>query len=262
MQKVAFSACALLMLLGLAADAATVEEAAVKAHNDARRADAKAAGATNLYELVWDPALAKDAQNWAEKCAFEHSHPAGEGQNLYYRSPRHHPDDYYINLAVQKWMAEKQDDTSGHFDCCASGSNHHSCCHYTQVVSARSRKVGCHVAHCDHLTRDGNTITTNSPAYVVCNYEPAGNHFSHGSHAAYLTGQLCSACDTGDKCNDGLCVTSTETVWTKQISIGDKGEVISGSLSCSDFHFTHPVQFPLQVRLLFSPLGQQGFYCL
>ncbi|XP_076441151.1 peptidase inhibitor 15-A-like [Babylonia areolata] len=162
----------LLVCLGLflsQGNALTVQQASLTYHNDARRAEAKAENAANIYELVWDNDLATGAQAWADKCNFEHQHIHGEGENLYYRAPRHHPDSDYIKLAVDDWMSEKSYNTDGSFDCCYHGQ--HDCCHYTQVVAARTMKVGCAVGHCDVMKRAGHVISHNA-AFVVCDYSP------------------------------------------------------------------------------------------
>lgn len=196
-------AVAMLALMAGQGLAATVEEATITGHNTIRRTEAKTESASNLYELVWDLQLARGAQAWAEKCEFNHQHISGEGENLYYASPKTHPDDYYIERALASWMREKALN-NGSFDCCFHGGG---CCHYTQVVAARSRSVGCGVATCAELHQTGRVISHNA-AYVVCDYSPMGNLHTPTSHAAYAHGAPCSACDAGDTCNDGLCVNS------------------------------------------------------
>jgi len=182
----------------------TVRQATVDGHNDIRRQEAKGEHGSNLYELVWDSDLAHTAQTWANKCNFEHQHIHGQGENIYYAAPYHHDDAYYIHRALTSWMREKSQNSDGSFDCCHSS---YTCCHYTQIVASRTKKIGCAVAHCNELHRSGHVISHNA-AYVVCDYSPMGNVAVNGHYAAYSKGQPCSACAHGDTCNDGLCVAS------------------------------------------------------
>jgi len=186
----------------------SVQQAAVDQHNQIRRTEAKANHATNLYELVWDADLARTATNWAKQCKFEHQDSHAFGENLYYTYPRRHADDYYVQRALRSWYTGEKTDNGDHsFDCCYHG--HYSCCHYSQVVASRTRKVGCSVAHCDTISRDGHPISrAHDVAFVVCDYSPPGNIAHNGHHEAYETGTLCSGCAAGDHCNDGLCVAS------------------------------------------------------
>lgn len=189
---------------------ASVKQTALDAHNNARRTEAKAERGADLYEYVWDDALAHTASTWAAKCDYNHQHIHGMGENLYYGSPIRHTDDYYMQHAVDRWMGEKRFNENGHFDCCF-GSNH-TCCHYTQVVSSRSRTIGCAVHHCNPL-KDGSDVQSAHAAFVVCDYEPSGNIVINGHRmAGYTHGATCSQCDAGDTCSDGLCTSSDPAV--------------------------------------------------
>jgi len=73
------------------------------------------------------------------------------------------------------------------------------CGHYTQVVWAKTRHVGCAIQDCSPLTGAFSQGT-----YLVCNYGPAGNYVGQ---KPFLKGAACSKCTSGTSwCNDkGLC---------------------------------------------------------
>jgi len=183
----------------------TVQQATISGHNAARRQEAKAEHATNIYELIWDSTLATNAQQWAAKCVEQHqAFISQRGENLYYAYPKSHPDAYYVHEAITWWMKEKSLNSDGSFDCCFN--NHFTCCHYSQVVSARTRRVGCAVHWCPQLHDAGGHVHHTNAAFVVCEYSP-GNLAENGHHTAYAKGTApCTACAHGDHCNDGLCV--------------------------------------------------------
>ena len=66
--------------------------------------------------------------------------------------------------------------------------------HYTQMVWARTSKIGC-----GSITwREGAFIKQ----YMVCNYGPAGNTLRR---PMYQIGNACSKCPPGTSCSNGLC---------------------------------------------------------
>ncbi len=125
----------------------------------------------NVAPLVWDPGVAAVAQAWAESCT-DNSSPQGLvdhnmnrhadygsplGENIFGAGGTATP-----SRAVESWASEEADydyDSNS----CATGK---SCGHYTQIVWANSRLLGCGIADCPGL-RFGSTI--------VCNYSPPGN---------------------------------------------------------------------------------------
>ncbi len=132
------------------------------AHNAARATE-------GVAPLTWDPALAAVAQKWADACVdneppkglIDHNdgrsddYPGYVGENIYGSSGQASGAD-----AVNSWMSEKQ-----YYDY-ASDSCSGVCGHYTQVMWADSKKLGCAVSNCSGQ-KFGNGI--------VCNYSPGGN---------------------------------------------------------------------------------------
>ena len=66
--------------------------------------------------------------------------------------------------------------------------------HYTQMVWAKTNKVGCGSI----AWKEGAFIKQ----YLVCNYGPAGNTLRQ---PMYQIGNACSRCPTGSSCSNGLC---------------------------------------------------------
>ncbi|XP_053384400.1 cysteine-rich venom protein-like isoform X2 [Mercenaria mercenaria] len=153
------------------------------AHNTARRSVSPTA--SNMMLMTWDDEIANTAQRWAENCVLGHDgsydrYAYGRfsvGQNLAMGQA-----DW--SSAIKAWEDEKDD-----YDFTTNRSpNGKEIGHYTQMVWAKSSKIGCGYARCH---------TTN---YYVCNYGPGGNS---GGDKPYVSGQTCSACP--NKCNNGLC---------------------------------------------------------
>lgn len=128
-------------------------------HNEAR-ANVNPPASSPIPPLVWDPALAAIAQAYADKCVFEHS-GGSYGENLYASSGGSTPAD-----VVGSWVSEVAD-----YDY-ATDSCSGVCGHYTQVVWAKSQKLGCGVTTCTQNSPFGGGSWEN----WVCNYDPPGNY--------------------------------------------------------------------------------------
>ncbi|XP_033607394.1 venom allergen 3-like [Cryptotermes secundus] len=153
--------------------------------------------ASNMAELVWDDELAEIAQRWADQCEVGHDkcrtvERFSVGQNfasITTTSPE------FLNLLerqIQSWYDEVEDvmpDTITAFP----GSSQGVTGHYTQLVWAKTKYVGC--GRSFHVTDRGRTTV------LLCNYGPHGNMW--GS-SVYETGTSCSACKSSP-CRDGLC---------------------------------------------------------
>jgi pathogenesis-related protein 1 len=135
-----------------------------------------------LPDLVWDPAIAEIAQDWAdtlaEDCSFMHSMYPGLGENLATFGASNAgggtdsgPD------AVDLWYSEIDCYSYGTIpggrsedpeECSAECDAYGGCGHYTQLVWRETLRVGCGVASCQ---KDGFYWNT-----YVCNYDPPGNY--------------------------------------------------------------------------------------
>ncbi|XP_041820125.1 GLIPR1-like protein 1 [Chelmon rostratus] len=172
----------------------------VREHNRARSSVSPAA--SNMLYMTWDDALAITARAWARRCLFEHNiylkdvrrvHPTfpSVGENIWTGYP---PSSFDATRAIKKWVDEKQ-----HYD---YGDNNCTrvCGHYTQVVWARSYKVGCAAQLCLNGVKNSGFGSKDSVIFV-CNYAPAGN--VNGWKPYESQGAACSGC-TGT-CVEGLC---------------------------------------------------------
>jgi uncharacterized protein YkwD len=107
--------------------------------------------------LRWSRALARYAQNWADRlaakgCELQHRRTDEYGENLFWSS---HPVD--AAAVVDEWASEGANYDPRRNACKGT------CGHYTQVVWAASRSLGCGMATCG------------SAELWVCNYDPPGN---------------------------------------------------------------------------------------
>ncbi|XP_069349707.1 GLIPR1-like protein 1 isoform X2 [Eulemur rufifrons] len=166
----------------------------VRAHNEWRGKVRPPAG--DMKYMSWDAGLAKMAKAWANKCKFEHNscldksyecYAAFEyvGENIWLGGMRI----FTPKAAITSWYNETEFYDFDTLSCSKV------CGHYTQVVWAKSSKVGCAVAICPNL---GGPST----AIFVCNYGPAGNF---ANMPPYTRGASCSLCSEKEKCVMKLC---------------------------------------------------------
>ena len=125
-----------------------------------------------LEPLVWDPKLAKIAQEWADKCVDENNdlvidHNPGRhkfdgdkfvGENVVVTGGNPTP-----RLAMVEWVEKEKKNYDTSTGQCFLGT---VCGHYTQVVWRNTKLVGCGTSQCDGWT---------FPRTIVCNYFPTGN---------------------------------------------------------------------------------------
>ncbi|MFY0687544.1 MAG: hypothetical protein JXQ90_10295 [Cyclobacteriaceae bacterium] len=109
--------------------------------------------------LTWSKELAKSADQWAkalanDDCGFYHS-KSGYGENLWMGTT----DAFPTSNVVDSWAGE-QEDYNYQKNKCKTGK---VCGHYTQVVWAKTTKVGCAKMDCNGMT------------IWVCQYDPPGN---------------------------------------------------------------------------------------
>jgi hypothetical protein len=129
-------------------------------HNEARRR-------SGVAPLVWDVALSRDAEVYAQALArtrrFQHDRQRGrnprQGENLFMGTRGAYS---YADM-VRLWVEEGRQFRPGRFpNVSRTGSVWHVG-HYTQIIWPTSRRVGCATA--SNRTND----------YLVCRYFPAGN---------------------------------------------------------------------------------------
>jgi len=171
------------------------EKSDILNHHNALRAQE---GSSNMEYMTWNESLAVAAADWAAQCVWDHGFPPlpgtdfiTYGQNLYMTTAAK----IDVIKGIQVWYDEKQYydyDTLG----CAPDE---ICGHYTQVVWAMSRQVGCAY----HFCRTVEHSAFRNAQYLACNYLPLGNfHFEK----PFKKGPACSKCGSGAGwCKDKLC---------------------------------------------------------
>ena len=154
-------------------------------------------GASNMEYMTWNESLAAAAADLVAKCEWGNSFPPlpgtsfiEYGQNLFMISS----EKFDVIKGIQDWYDEKRD-----YDYetlrCVDGKK---CKHYTQVVWATSRQVGCAYHYCAAITSGFFKAQ-----YLACNYIPGGNY---ANQKPYKKGTPCSKCGSGASwCKNGLC---------------------------------------------------------
>ncbi|KAG8918167.1 hypothetical protein FRC02_002563 [Tulasnella sp. 418] len=106
--------------------------------------------------LTWSNAAAQAAQNWANRCVFQHGggRAGGFGENLAAGTGN-----YPISDAITDWVKEESE----------YNPRNPKASHYTQVVWKSTRQLGCAKAVCN------NIFPGSAATYYVCEYFPAGN---------------------------------------------------------------------------------------
>ncbi|KAH6917210.1 PR-1-like protein [Coprinopsis sp. MPI-PUGE-AT-0042] len=111
--------------------------------------------------LTWDKDLETAAQNWAQRCVFEHSKGkvGPYGENLAAGTGS-----FPISNAVKSWAHEVVEYS-------AEDPENPKTLHWTQLVWKSTTRLGCATVTCDPF------IFGNQPArYHVCEYNPPGNY--------------------------------------------------------------------------------------
>ncbi|KAJ7375079.1 hypothetical protein OS493_001811 [Desmophyllum pertusum] len=166
--------------------------------------------AADIEYLFWDENLANLAQMWSNQCEWDHgfdefgddylnpvSFKSREGQNLARKwGALENPED-----RVKPWYLEHQYYSYSKFGSTDSCSKE-PCGHYTQLVWAKSKHIGCGVKWCDkdfdqpHPWIPGETV-------VTCDYGQTGNIIGEYPHKK---GTPCSKCASGKGfCYKNLC---------------------------------------------------------
>lgn len=141
-------------------DAEPAEMNGITALHNAARASVDPPAATPIPPLAWSADVAAEAQAYAEQCVWMHSGNPKYGENLFASSGGSTPAD-----VVGSWVSEEAD-----YDYASNGCSG-ICGHYTQVVWAKSMKLGCGKATCT----SGSPFGSGNWEIWVCNYDPPGN---------------------------------------------------------------------------------------
>ncbi|XP_062593362.1 peptidase inhibitor 15-A-like [Saccostrea cucullata] len=149
-------------------------------------------GAADMQALVWDDTLSKEAGSWIKRCNFKHE-MKGRGENLAFDSNPKKTEEL-INSSIKAWYDEIKDYNYNRKSCAPRS------CHYTQVVWAKTRKVGCAMEKCNYLQAFGRPVK--NAWYLACYYDPKGNDISE---YPFEKGAACSKCLQKQTCENKLC---------------------------------------------------------
>lgn len=133
--------------------------------------------------LKWSVELAQYAQEYSQKCVFEHS-PASYGENLIMGN---YQDDADMARGVTMWHGE-----ICYYDFDNPGFSL-STGHYTQIVWKNTQYVGCGFTMCQGGVKPFLKYVA---GLLVCEYFPAGNVRTQFSHNV-LKPKSMPACDQG-----------------------------------------------------------------
>ncbi|XP_033117356.1 multiple epidermal growth factor-like domains protein 11 [Anneissia japonica] len=159
--------------------------------------------AADMEEMKWDDKLADMAKQYAKQCVWEHGNPDMEtryhyiGQNLAWSSSNSRQSSAAFMLSL--WNNERK-----YYNIltnqCQEGR---MCGHYTQMVWASTKNVGCAMNFCQSMFDPASGTTFKNANYLVCNYGEAGNVVGR---KPYSIGEPCSKCESGKgTCRNGLC---------------------------------------------------------
>ncbi|KAM9445740.1 peptidase inhibitor 16-like [Clarias gariepinus] len=134
--------------------------------------------AADMLHMTWNDTLSSIAEGYAALCIWNHN-PAVRnilGENLFLTTGH-----LNINRSMAAWFDEYKDYVYANQTC------KNICGHYTQMVWAKSNRVGC----ASHFCKTVEGSTYNNTMIVVCNYFPPGN--VEGVQP-YEAGDPCSKC--------------------------------------------------------------------
>jgi len=218
---------------GSTASKFTAEEktAVVNRHNDfrsKRNESHQPCAASDMEAMVWDDAIAEEAQAWADGCIGDHAEGAGSqfGENIYVSMPKTDYDAKELASGVDDWYSEMKDSVWGIDDRKGTSKPGATCGHYWQVIWARSNKVGCGVASCkSSLMVSG--VDQGPGLLLVCRYQSPASLKDAGdtNSLPYIFGKPCGACP--NDCTNGLCTAKPTRCLDKlggdnAITIGEK----------------------------------------
>ncbi|XP_012602304.2 peptidase inhibitor 16 isoform X1 [Microcebus murinus] len=147
--------------------------------------------ASDMLQMRWDEELAAFAKAYAQQCIWGHNKERGRrGENLFAITD----EGMDVPLAMEEWHQERE-----HYNLSAAAcSPGHMCGHYTQVVWAKTERIGCGSHFCEKL----QGVEEANIQLLVCNYEPPGNV---KGKRPYQEGTPCSQCPPDYRCENALC---------------------------------------------------------
>ncbi|KAL4699408.1 hypothetical protein H8957_000715 [Semnopithecus entellus] len=147
--------------------------------------------ASDMLHMRWDEELAAFAKAYARQCVWGHNKDRGRrGENLFAITDQ----GLDVPLAMEEWHHERE-----HYNLSAATcSPGQMCGHYTQVVWAKTERIGCGSHFCEKL----QGVEETNIELLVCNYEPPGNV---KGKRPYQEGTPCSQCPSGYGCKNSLC---------------------------------------------------------
>uniref|UniRef100_A0A8C7B4E2 Peptidase inhibitor 16 n=1 Tax=Neovison vison TaxID=452646 RepID=A0A8C7B4E2_NEOVI len=147
--------------------------------------------AADMLHMRWDEELAAFAKAYAQQCVWGHNKERGRrGENLFAITE----EGMDVPLAMEEWHHERE-----HYNLSAATCDQGQMCgHYTQVVWAKTERIGCGSHFCEKL----QGVEEINIQLLVCNYEPPGNV---KGKRPYQEGTPCSLCPSGYRCENSLC---------------------------------------------------------
>nr|XP_026689886.1 uncharacterized protein LOC113474174 [Ciona intestinalis] len=176
-------------------------QAVLDKHNELRRSVEPTA--SNMMEMIWDPALAKSADNYTQKCVLDDSDVyisssigySSVGRNTALFGMRKSSFSSILTKAIT--LLARRDKSHYRY---ASNKCWGNCGSYKQIIWAQSYALGCSITACKKLK---TLYSSESKNFIVCLYGPAST-----TGKPYISGPSASACPTGYKPKNKLCSNS------------------------------------------------------
>eukprot|EP01083_Nonionella_stella_P250509 865149_1 len=236
---------------------------------------------SDMNQLLWDPALAALASSVASTCIFAHtgvttselteaptfelpssSRWLGENLAVTFSSRPTPPTLSDILEMMQGWIDEGQyyqygiipRDPSPTDQRCTAAQHlpTNGCGHFTQIVWADTRYVGCGFSYC------GGPTASDIETYLVCHYYNAGNFQTRypyddgGTNCAYCAGDRDKVCDGNSLCGGGV-DSSFDLDGTTDVDDCDNGLGVTLSTVCADVPTNYPTPEPSLRPISSSP---------
>uniref|UniRef100_A0A7I5ECS1 SCP domain-containing protein n=1 Tax=Haemonchus contortus TaxID=6289 RepID=A0A7I5ECS1_HAECO len=151
--------------------------------------------AARMLKMTYDCAIEKNMMDYAKECKFAHNSYKDRnywGQNLWMSGGININKTHAAAGSVYSWFSELEHHGVPEENKLTMEVFNNGVGHYTQVVWQASKKIGCAVRWCEHMT------------LVGCEYAPAGNYL--GS----LIYEVGKPCITNEDCKCANCVCSKE----------------------------------------------------